>query len=54
MLLLNGLPHHYHPVFKSANFGRATDDRFFLVIEARDPQFVKSKTQAMLESLEPL
>ena len=52
--LLNGLPRHYHPVFKSANFARATDDRFFLVIEARDPQFVRSKTQALLETLEPL
>jgi len=54
MLLLNGLPRHYHPVFKSANFARATDDRFFLVIEARDPKFVKSKTQALLETLDPL
>jgi hypothetical protein len=54
MLLLNGLPRHYHPLFKSDRFARATDDRFFLVIEARDPRFSRRKTQALLESLEPL
>jgi hypothetical protein len=34
VLLLNGLPRLYHPLFKSVRFARATDDRFFLVIEA--------------------
>ena len=54
MFLLNGLPRLYHPCFKSKNFARATDDRFFLVIEARDPKFVRSKAEAFLGSLEPL
>ena len=54
MLLLNGLPRLYHPCFKSKNFARATDDRFFLVIEARDPKFVRSKAEAFLGSLDPL
>ena len=54
MLLLNGLPRLYHPTLKSARFARATDDRFFVVIEARDPQFARAKTEAFLESLDPL
>ncbi len=54
MFLLNGLPRLYHPCFKSKNFARATDDRFFLVIEARDPKFVRSKAEAFLGSLDPL
>lgn len=54
LLLLNGLPRFYHPVFRSERFARATDDRFFLVIEARDPKFVRHKTEDFLRSLEPL
>lgn len=54
LLILNGLPRLYHPVFKSSRFARASDDRFFLVIEARDPKFSRSKTEAMLQSLKPL
>ncbi len=54
VLLLNGLPRHYHPVFKSARFARATDDRFFIVIEARDPKFSRSRTEELLKSLHPL
>ena len=54
MLLLNGLPWLYHPTLKSERFARATDDRFFVVIEARDPKFARRKTEAFLESLAPL
>lgn len=39
MLGLNRLPKPYDPVFKHSRFKRATDDRFFLSIEARDPLF---------------
>lgn len=53
LLLLNGLPRLYHPVFKSTRFARATDDRFFIVIEARDPRFARSKTEEFLKSLNP-
>lgn len=53
MLVLNGLPRLSHPLFKSVRFARVTDDRFFVVIEARDPKFDPSATQALLESLNP-
>lgn len=54
MLLLNGLPELYHPVFNLPGFGRASQDGFFLAIEARDPQFNLEKTRAYLQGLEPL
>lgn len=36
MLAMNGLPRFNHPLFESDNFLRASDDKFFIVIEARD------------------
>ncbi|HRK30777.1 MAG TPA: DUF3341 domain-containing protein, partial [Tepidisphaeraceae bacterium] len=39
MLILNRLPMHYNPLFKSERFHRVTDDRFFVVIDSRDPKF---------------
>ncbi len=53
LMLMNGLPWLYHPCFKSQRFLRATDDRFFIVIESRDPLFVRGKTGEFLESLGP-
>jgi len=41
----------YHPVFKSDRFRRASDDRFFIVIEARDPKFYRVKTEEFLDAL---
>jgi hypothetical protein len=40
-------------VLKSSKMKRITDDRFVLVIESRDPKFVRSTAQAFLESLDP-
>ena len=51
MLMLNGLPQPYHPVFDAPNFARATSDRFFLCIEADDPHFDRERTGALLDSL---
>jgi hypothetical protein len=53
LALLSKLPLLYHPCFKSERFLRATNDRFFIVIEARDPKFYLAKTQEFLESLGP-
>jgi hypothetical protein len=53
MLALNGLPMPYHPVFHSSRFAFATRDRFFLCIEAKDPQFDRVQTLSFLQSLNP-
>jgi hypothetical protein len=48
MFHLNRLPRHNHPVFESDRFRLASDDRFFLSIDADDPKFDLDKTQALL------
>jgi len=49
MFVLNGLPMHYHPVMKHPKIHRGSDDRFFIVIETRDPRFNAANTRALLE-----
>ena len=39
MLMLNRLPRLNHPAFNIPGFGRATQDSFFLAIEAHDDRF---------------
>jgi hypothetical protein len=53
MFHLNKLPRHNHPVFESDRFRRASDDKFFLSIEAEDPKFNLAKTRALLDSTHP-
>lgn len=51
MFFLNGLPRYHHPIFSLQVFDKATDDQFFISIEAGDPLFDLESTSAFLLSL---
>jgi hypothetical protein len=51
MLIINRLPKLYHPIFSTPRFGLASEDRFFLYIDATDPKFDPERTRAYLGSL---
>ncbi|MGG5811261.1 DUF3341 domain-containing protein [Falsiroseomonas sp. CW058] len=54
MLALNGLPRLSHPVFAAPGFGRASENRFFLLILAEDPRFGAEAATRFLQGLGPL
>ena len=49
MLYVNGLPRLHNPIFESKRFEGASDDRFFISIEAEDPKFDRDSTARFLE-----
>jgi hypothetical protein len=52
MIVLNGFPAPYHPLFNVARFREhATSDGLFLCVEAADPKFDRVATRHLLESL---
>ena len=51
MFGLNRLPRPYHPLDRLPMFKKATDDAFFLSIEAADPKFDPEASRALLERL---
>jgi Protein of unknown function (DUF3341) len=53
MMFLNGLPRLRHPVFNVPAFDFASQDRFFLCIEATDPKFDPEATRQFLAGLNP-
>lgn len=53
MLGLNGLPRPHHPVFNVPRFALASRSRFFLCIQAIDPQFDHQRVRELLASLNP-
>ncbi|MDY3562292.1 DUF3341 domain-containing protein [Gemmata sp. JC673] len=54
LMALCGLPRFNHPLFNSAKFDRASRDRFFVCIEATDPQFDAAKARELFNGLHPL
>ena len=53
MLAMNGLPRPHHPVFNVPGFVLASNDRFFLSIQARDPRFDLEAARQMLMEFRP-
>jgi hypothetical protein len=51
MFVFNGLPRLYHPAFRSERFRQVTNNRFFITIEAADPNFDIERTRSLLRSL---
>ncbi len=49
LLHLCKLPRFHHPLFAVSRFERATDDRFFIAIEASDPKFDPTRTPMLLK-----
>jgi hypothetical protein len=48
MFALNGLPRPHHPIFNAKRFELASQDRFFLCVEAEDPKFDKEEVSKFL------
>lgn len=44
MFALNGLPKFYQPQFRSERFRRVTDDKFFVWVDRRDPNFDRAES----------
>jgi len=51
MLYFNGLPMLFNPLFNSQRFEAASDDKFFISIEASDPSFDADETSGFMQSL---
>ena len=47
------LPRFNHPIFESDRFEAATDDKFFISIEAGDKKFDLDRTKMLLEATNP-
>jgi hypothetical protein len=50
LLLFSGLPRLHHPVFNAPDFRRATQNGFFLLIEAADSRFDRQRTRRLLQA----
>jgi hypothetical protein len=53
MLMLNGLPRPHHPIFDAPGIEASLRDKFFLCIEADDPQFSVDEAKAALQETRP-
>lgn len=48
VLALNRLPRLYHPVFNVPEFSLVTRNRFYLVVESRDPQYEPERVRQLM------
>lgn len=53
MLVLNGLPRPYHPLFSVERFDHASQDSFFMCIESTDPKYEADQTEEFVRGLRP-
>ena len=53
MIALNNLPKLSNPVFTNARFDRATNDRFFLYVEAKDKYYNRESVRELLAGTHP-
>ena len=53
-IALAGLPRLSHPVSAARGFERASQDRFFVAIEASDPRFDRDRLEWLLARYEPV
>lgn len=51
MVLLSGLPRLHHPLWDWDLFTRATHDKFFIILEAKDPRFDEKASVDLLREL---
>ena len=51
MFILNGMPAWYHPSLKHEAFLAASNDGFFMVIDAADKRFGRIRTRTLLEEI---
>ncbi|MFO0044719.1 MAG: DUF3341 domain-containing protein [Armatimonadota bacterium] len=49
MFVYNRLPQPYHPIFNAKNFERASQDKFFLAVEAVDPHYDAKKIEKVMK-----
>jgi anaerobic selenocysteine-containing dehydrogenase len=49
MFIMNRLPRHHHPLLANERFAAVTNDKFFVVIDCKDPGYHETETRALLE-----
>ena len=51
MFIFNNLPMHHHPTLNYEQIEKASNNRYFIVIESSDPRFEEKKTSDLLKDI---